>query len=384
VQTLADADARTTDAGDATSSAPASDTPAGATSPADEAPASDGPAGEDPGDAGATPPAAAPPGSEALAGVVVMGAADGEGFVLATRDGGLLHVHASGCGVMLGDDLHLRARSLANGTWSADRVRRVATADVARVAGTVVWTDPATGRYALGARGTTVFVTVPQPASPAPAAPGAGVTPPAANQAAPAADGIPPAVGQTAPAAAPPATAPAVPALGARVLVRLTLEAAHDGQQARLVEQVRRDAPPPADPAASAPPLELTGSVQSVDVQQRTLVLALDPDAQPPLTVALSVPPQLDLARLLPAQRVAVTATATPDGTLALSGVSPDGDALAADDATALQGDQAPSEPSSGDAPATTVASCTSLDAPARAAGGLKTFTTPPRDRNER
>jgi hypothetical protein len=155
---------------------------------------------------------------------------------------------------------------------------------------------------------------------------------------------------------------PAAPALGAPLRVRLQAVPAHDGQPAALVEQVRHDAPPPADPAAPAPPLELAGLVQSVDPQARTLLLTLDADAQPPLTLTLSVPPAIDLGRLLPAERIAVTAAAQTDGTLALSGVSPDGDVLTADDATAFEGDQAPSSPPSGDdSPTTTAATCTIL-----------------------
>jgi hypothetical protein len=250
-------------------------------------------------------------------------------------------------------------------------VRRVAAGvGEVRVAGTVAWADPATGRYALGARGVTLLVAVPPPAAP---------PPPVAGSIAPA----PAAAGQATPGASAP-TAPAMPALGARLRVRVAPTPAHDGQPAALVERVRRDALPPADPAAPVPPLELAGVVQSVDAQTRALVLALDPDAQPPLTVALTAPPQIDLARLLPAQRVAVTATAAPDGTLALSGVSPDGDALAADDATAFQGDQTPSTPPEGDpTTTTTVATCTALGEPARTAAGLRNFTTPPPDRNE-
>jgi hypothetical protein len=331
---------------------PVDDTPSSGDTPADTPP-------EDEADAPVVP---APSDSQQLAGVVVASAADGEGFVLTVRDGRLLHVHASGCGVALGDDLHLRARPLANAAWSADRVRRVGASDAVRVAGTVVWTDPAAGRYALGARGVTLFVTVPPPAA---------LSPPPA-----------PADGQTLPAAAPPAT---TPELGARLLVRVALAPSHaqNNQAVTLLEQARHDAPPPADPAAPAPPLELAGTVQSVDAQARTLSLALDPDAQPPLTLSLSVPLQVDLARLLPAQHLAVTATAAPDGVLALSGVSPDGDALAADDATAFQGDQRTSTPPDGDQTTTTVATCTSLRGAARSASGLKNFTTPPPDRNE-
>jgi len=336
-------------------------------------------------------PATPPPGSLPLAGVVATVAADGESFVLAARDGRLLHMHASGCGVAPGDDLHLRARQLANGTWSADRVRRVASADDMRVAGTVVWADPASGRYALGARGVTLFVTVPPapPGAPAPAPPAPAPPAPAppsdlqASASAPAP--APPAPAPPAPApptdpqatattsapapatttSAPPA-APTVPALGAQLRVRLQPVAAHDGQPAALVEQVRRDAPPPADPAAPAPPLELAGLVQSTDPQAHTLVLALDADAQPPITLTLAVPPTIDLAPLLPAERIAVTALAQPDGSLVLSGVSPDGDALTADDATAFQGDQAPSTPPSDETTTTTtVTTCTLLDTPA-------------------
>jgi len=361
VQSLADADASD---GTDTPAAPAAGTPAETPPADDEAPADHNPASDGSGDDGAALPAATPPGSQSLAGVVVASAADGEGFVLAERDGRLLHVHASGCGVTLGDDLHLRARPLANGTWAADRVRRVAVGvGEARVAGTVDWVDPATGRYALGARGVTLLVAVPPPAAPAP---------------------VPPADGQTQPAVPPPPPAPAVPALGARLLVRVAPSSSGDGRQASLVERARRDAPPATDPAAPAPPLELAGVVQSVDAQARTLVLAIDPDAQPPLTVALAVKPPIDLARLLPAQRLAVTATVAPDGSLALSGLSSDGDALTADDATALQGDQAKSAPPDDNQSATTVATCTSLEGPAHTAGGLKTFTSPPPDRNER
>jgi hypothetical protein len=327
--------------------------------PTDNTPPEDGSGGGDRGGDEPATPAIPPPGSLPLAGVVASVAADGESFVLAARDGRLLHVHASGCGAAPGDDLHLRARQLANGTWSADRVRRVASADSLRAAGTVVWADAASGRYALGARGVTLFVSVP-PAAPAPAAPVDPQT--TTTAAAPTTTAATPAT--TTPAPAAPA-APTVPALGAQLRVRLQPLAAHDGQPAALVEQVRRDAPP-ADPAAPVPPLELAGLVQSTDPQAHALVLALDADAQPPLTVTLSVPATLDLTRLLPAQRVAVTATAAADGALTLTGLSPDGDALTADDATAFQGDQAPSAPPSSDSTTTTaVTTCTALDAPA-------------------
>lgn len=311
------------------------------TDPAPQAPVPEAPAPSTPRADEPPVPATPPPGSLQLAGVVATVAADSESFVLSARDGRLLHVHASGCGVAPGDGLHLRARQLANGTWAADRVRRVAGADTLRVAGTVVWADAATGRYALGARGAMLFVTVPPPVAPAPAAP----TDPAA----------------TTPAPAP--TPPAVPTVGAQLRVRLQPLAAHDGQPAALVEQVRHDVPP-ADPAAPVPPLELAGLVQSTDPQTHTLVLALDADAQPPLTDTLSVPATLDLTTLLPAEHVAVTATAAADGTLTLTGLSPDGDALTADDATAFQGDQAPSTPPSGDdsTTTTTAATCTLLD----------------------
>jgi hypothetical protein len=350
VQTLADAGAGTEE--------PAAQAPA--KTPAASTPPDDGTGVGHRGDQQPSTPATPPPGSLQLVGVVASVAADGESFALAARDGRLLHVHASGCGVAAGDDLHLRARQLANGTWSADRVRRVGGADALRVAGTVVWADAASGRYALGARGVTLFVTVPAPppAAPAPAAP----TDPAATAPAPA----PPATTPAPAPPAPPATTPtpAVPAVGARLRVRLQPLAAHDGQPAALVEQARRDAPPPADPAAPAPPLELSGLVQSTDPQTRTLALALDAGAQPPPTVTLSAPPTIDLTKLLPAQRVAVTATAVADGTLALTGVSPDGDALTADDASAFQGDQAPSTPPSGgdSSTTTTAAACTLLD----------------------
>jgi len=317
-----------------------------ATAPAPQAPAPESPAASTPRAHEPTTPAAPPPGSLALAGTVAAVAADGESFVLAARDGRLLHVHASGCGVAAGDDLHLRARQLANGTWSADRVRRVAGAETLRVAGTVVWADAASGRYALGARGVTLIVTVPTP-PPTPSAPAdpAAATPPPAP--------VPPA----------PPPPPAVPAVGTQLRLRLQPLAAHDGQPATLVEQVRRDAPP-ADPAAPVPPLELSGLVQSTDPQAHTLVLALDAGAQPPLTVTLSVPATLDLTKLLPAERVAVTATAAADGTLALTGLSPDGDALAADDATTFQGDQVPSTPppDDGSTTTTTAATCALLD----------------------
>jgi len=330
VQTFADAGTGTEEPA---AEVPAEQTPA-SVPPVDAAPRDDQPAAPD----------VPPPGSLALAGVVATVAADGEGFVLAARDGRLLHVHANGCGVAPGDDLHLRARQLANGTWSADRVRRVAGANALRVTGTVVWADAASGRYALGARGALLFVTVPSSApAPAPAAP------------------VDPAA--TTPAPAPPP--PTVPAVGAQLRVRLQPLAAHDGQPAALVEQVRRDAPP-ADPAAPAPPLELSGLVQSTDVQARTLVLALDPDVQPPLTVALNAPATVDLTKLLPAERVAVTAVPQPDGSMALSGLSPDGDALAADDATTFLSDQAPSTPAPGEdsTTTTTAATCTPLAGP--------------------
>ncbi len=312
--------------------ASSADTPAPAAG-GDDAPAAQQPSGDD--DSQDKPdkqqPAVAPPGSQQLAGVVVAASADGEGFALAARDGRLLAVHAGGCGLSVGDSLHLRARPLANGTWSADRVRRVRTGVTsARAAGTVDWVDPAGGRYALGARGATLLVSLP-----------------------------------VAPADAAPAASPAAPpALGAQLRVRLTLTPAADGQPPTLVEQRRRDAPPPADPGAPVAPLELTGTLAAIDAQARTLVLGLD-DAQPPsVAVTLSVPPAIALTSLLPAQRVTVTATPSPDGSYALTGVSPDADASSADDATQQQGDQAPATPPTG-AIATTVVACTLLDGPA-------------------
>ncbi len=267
--------------------APAADDDAGSGGAADEVQTLDDTAGEEPAPVAEEPvvetpapedegagdegdddepaePAAPPPGSQALAGVVAAVASDGEGFVLAARDGSLLRVHASGCGVVPGDDLHLRARQLANGTWSADRVRRVAVATDMRVAGTVVWSDPASGRYALGARGVTLFVTVP------PVAPSAPATAPTDPQ-----RPAPTPLASTAP--------PAVPALGAQLRVRLQPVAAHDGQPATLVEQVRRDALPPTDPATPAPAPSEPPDDDATTTTGVTTCTALDgPGDEPP------------------------------------------------------------------------------------------------------
>ena len=329
--------------------------PAAAVAP-EVAPEADAPAepqGETPADpdadARAETPATPPPGSVQLAGVVVSVGGEGEGFALAARDGRLLAVHAEGCGVALGDGLHLRAHPLANGTWSADRVRRVgAGVRSVSVAGMVEWVDPATGRYALGARGTTPLVSAPAAVPVAPPAPPAPTS-------APAADAAPP----VDPAAVPsPTPVPAPPTLGASLRVRLDLVPTADGQPAALVERVRRDAPPAPDPA----PLELAGTLASVDAQVRTLVLALDDATPPSASVTLTVPPTVDLGLLTSSLRVAVSATAALDGTYALTGVSPDGDANVADDATTLQGDQAPAAPPD-NTTVTTGSACTPLDA---------------------
>jgi Copper binding periplasmic protein CusF len=327
----------------AASAPPAAQTPA-----AGDQPLADSPAGGQPGD---TPPN----GSLQLAGVVVASAADGEGFVLAARDGRLLRVHASGCGVTVGDSLHLRARPLANGTWSADRLRRVrpAVASV-RVAGTVDWVDPASGRYALGARGAALIVAPPPPAAD-PTMPPASVPPSTPAATVPATPTAAPSTPQAVVLAD-----PRLPALGDAVRVRLDVVAAHDGHPSALLERARHAAPQAAAPPAPAPPLELAGVVQTIDPQARTLTLAFDDATQPAPTLTLAVPARFDLATLGAGQRVAVTATAAPDGTLALTGASPDGDALAADDPTALQGDQAVGAPA-GDAPQTIAPACTVL-----------------------
>lgn len=289
--------------------------------PTESVPAATPTPGDQPADDGATdqPADTPPPGSTQLAGTVL--AADADRFVLSDRDGALLEVHASGCGVQPGDDLHLRARQLANGTWSADRVRVVPRpAERLAVIGTVTWVDPAGGRYALGARGVTLLVTLPQPVAGTPAP-------------------------------------PPVPAVGEHVQVAFEPPVA--GQPgdapAPLVERSRMALP--ADPSASVPPppLELRGRVAAVDPQARTLALALD-SADPATTVPLTIPPAIQPSTVLPAQDVAVTSTWTAQAGYALTGVSADGDASAADDASTFQGDQASAD-LNGEA-GTTVTTC--------------------------
>lgn len=328
-----------------------------APSDSDPAPASDVPdTGDvppvtDPPDAGDEEQPAtdvAPPGSKALAGVVVAVAADGEGFTLADRGGALLAVHASGCGVALGDDLHLRARTLANGTWAADRIRRVRGAvGTTRVAGTVAWVDPAGGRYALTARGATLLVTAAAPADPADPA-----VAPADPAAAPADPALAAATGEPGPSP--------LPVVGDRLRASVELRPQNGDLPAELRERGRIALASP-DPAAGAPapPLELGGVVVTVDQQARSVVLALDALTPPVATVTLSVPAALDLARLLPAQRIAATATRAPDGTYVLSGTSADGDAAVADDASTTQGDQVVAgAPGDGDPPQTVPSAC--------------------------
>ncbi len=337
------ADDASTDAPSTTveaATAPASDSP---TTPADSTPpsASDSPAtphhkgATKPSDAPAPAADTAPPGSTALAGVVLATNATGEGFSLVDRSGALLAIHASGCAVVPGDSLHLRARTLANGTWAADRIRRVGDAlTTARVTGVVSWIDPASGRYALAARGTTLLVTV----APTPAAA--------------------------------PSAAAAGPTLGARLRVQVQLQPQDGKTPASLLERART-ALAPQNPTAGAPipPLELDGAIVTVDQQARTVVLALDALTPPTATVTLSAPPALDLARLLPAQRVAATATLAPDGSYVLSGTSADDDAATADDASTLQGDQAAAGQSgSSDTAQTVPSACTDLSAGVRRA----------------
>ncbi len=78
----------------------------------------------------------------------------------------------------LGQFAQVAARSLANGTWSADDVASSAgsSPDV-RLRGTVTALDPAGGRYVLSARGVSLLVALPAaPAdgTPAPAPPALG------------------------------------------------------------------------------------------------------------------------------------------------------------------------------------------------------------------
>ncbi len=234
------------------------ETPA-ATDPTDEGedPADDGGGHEDP------VSEIVPPGSKALTGVVVETDADGQGFALAARDGRLLAIHAAGCGVASGDDLHLRAHKLANGTWAADRVRRVGdAAETARVVGVVSWVDPAGGRYALAARGATLLVTIPVP---------------------PTVDPVAPAVPTDPVAPADPARTPAsepLPAVGEHVGVRLQLQP-QEGDVPRGAAGARAQRPPAARPGRVADPAARARRPdRSADQQAHTLVLGLD-EARP-------------------------------------------------------------------------------------------------------
>jgi hypothetical protein len=80
------------------------------------------------------------------------------------------------------------------------------------------------------------------------------------------------------------------------------------------------------------------GRVATVDGNARTLALDL---GAPGATVMLTLPRTIEPRGIFPAQDVAVTATYALAG-YALTGISADGDASAADDPSAIQGDQAP------------------------------------------
>jgi len=317
---------------DDTSTPPATEAPPEDTAvvtPADPAPAAEEPPADDPA-AEEEPPSVPPPDARKLPGVVL--AADADRFTLAGRDGALLAVHAPGCGVAAGDDLHLRAWQLANGTWATDRVRRLPTPPSRLAAvGTVSWVDPAGGRYALGARGATLVVALPAlPPSPPPD---------------PATTTVPP--------ASPP---PALPALGEQVRVAFELPSPDGASVAQLVERARTTPPSAADPSVPPAPLELRGRVDAVDPQARTLALTLVA-GDPTTTVTTTVSEPIDLAGVFAGQDVAVTATRAETG-YALTGLSADGDASAADDPTAIWGDQAAVAAPTGDRRGTASTTC--------------------------
>jgi hypothetical protein len=410
-----------------TSSAPATTTTT--PTPADDAP----------------PPAAAPPADLVqLAGVVAAVDADTGRVTLVDRGGDLQEIHAAGCGVHPGDDLHVRARRLANGTWAADRMRVLAEpAQGMTVVGTVSWVDAAGGRYALGARGTTLLVTVPPAPSGTPPAAGAPnqappttttstatttaatptVEPAPASTTSPAQSATTPATTAPAtttlatttlatttlatmtlatttlatttlatttlatttpatttaatttpattaptatpspPASPPPASAVRLPAVGERLRVALVPPAPSQAGDppAPLLELRHATLParPDGDVATAAPPLELRGRIATVDRQQHAMTLALDP-ADPTdaaATLSLAIPTPIDAAAIQPALDVAVTATFA-NGAYTLTGISADGDALAADDASAIEGDQRPSGTPSAQGSETTPVAC--------------------------
>jgi hypothetical protein len=241
-------------------------------------------------------------------------------FYVADKRARLYEVHSQRT-PKLGTAVRMATKKLANGTLSATRVitSKHVPPKKETVQGTVSFVDATNGRYTLSARGVSLFIAASgAPTSTASPSPGPAGTPTTTTPT--------PATGPL-----PPFT---LPNLADRVRVQLRLPApAAVGDAATLVELTRTA-------LGTAPgPLELAGLISTVDTAKRTVTISADGPGLSSDTITIAVPDSIDLTKITPAEAVVARVSVGTGGTYTLTGIEPDTDATAADDATTALGD---------------------------------------------
>jgi hypothetical protein len=276
-----------------------------------------------------------------LKGVVVAAA---QSLYVADARGNMFEVHATSNPPPVGTELRLATTKLANGTLTETRQIKVKKplSTTVTVVGVVSFVDSKDARYALSARGVSLLIAVgsaPPPTSTiCPAAPTTTSTaPPIASptpRAAPTAWLASIFAAATTPA--PPSSPSALPAIGRRLRVELSLPSRTAFGDAASLRELRR-----TDLGAVKPPLELAGLISAIDNSKRLITISADGPGITTCKIDLAAPASIDLKKLNTSPPEAVVAHATVDstGSYTLTGAAPDNDATAAGSLSGAVGD---------------------------------------------
>lgn len=229
--------------------------------------------------------------TRSVSGTVVHRNSRGHSFAVATHAGSLVSIHARRSAA-LGRHVKVKARKLANGTFSALGVKVGGRAGHLRFHGTVTFVDRRNDVVVVSSNG----VSLP-------------VHRRSGNNA---------------------VAADALPGVGDDVVVTGTLPAGQNEVEADDIQTT----------GANPGQMQIEGTVLAVDPVARTLSISADDEDQLGQSVTVVVPDSLDISLYTVGQEVELVVVKQADGSLLLQGSSEDGNANQADDQGEHQGQQ--------------------------------------------
>lgn len=225
-----------------------------------------------------------------LTGVVAHDNASAHSFVIATRAGKLVAVHAKHL-PKVGVLTKVSARPLRNGTFSAVRIRVGRKTGHVRLRGTVTYSSARHHEFVVSARGVSIFVHQSR----------------ARHQLA--------------------FAAVAPPAIG--TVVTVDGSASDDGIDASSIDEV----------GTNLNGFDLEGNIEAINATARTLTLSADDSEQSGATLTVRVPTSFDFASFQVGQQTELIVSPNPDGTYTLEQSSNDSSGRHADNPQEIQGD---------------------------------------------